>query len=30
MLEVNYFFLGRLYRKNGSPYKASVNFKIAL
>jgi hypothetical protein len=30
MLEVNYFFLGRLHRKNGSPYKAASNFRIAL
>ena len=30
MLEVNYFFLGRLARKNGSPLKAISAFKTAL
>jgi len=30
MLEVNYFFLGRLGRKNNSPIKAISAFKTAL
>ncbi len=30
MLEVNYFFLGRLARKNGSNLKAISYFKRAL
>lgn len=30
MLEVNYFYSGRLARKNGSPIKAISAFNIAL